>query len=453
MSLSAKLTNGSLKARVMRSSLLIVGGFGFSQMLRLGSNLILTRMLFPEAFGLMALVTVFLVGLTQLSDMGVVPAVLQSKRGDDPEFLDTAWSLQALRGFALWLLACALAWPMGLIYNEPQLTEILPVAALSLFITGFRPTRAITANRHLMLGRVTLLDVTTQIVGVISAIVLVWWWGSVWALVASGVIGAAAEVLLSSHFLPGHRNSFRLEAKARRELIKFGKWVFLATVCGFFITQADKMLIGKYLSLSDFGLYNIGYFWAAFPLMMGTMVTQKILIPIYRETPPRQSRENFIKLRKMRFAVSGLLLGFVWVLALIGAPLVEHLYDARYMQAGGIVVAVTCAQIPMLIVLTYDHAALAAGDSRRFFVLAAVRAALIVGCIALGLQLAGLVGAIIGIGAAGVLAYPVVVWLARHMGAGDGLHDLVMALFGLAIILSMFWVNNDALQILSEIGN
>jgi len=63
------------------------------------------------------------------------------------------------------------------------------------------------------------------------------------------------------------------------------------------------------------------------------------------------------------------------------------------------------------------------------------------------------VGAIIGIGAAGVLAYPVVVWLARHMGAWDGLHDLVMALFGLAIILSMFWVNNDALQILSEIGN
>ncbi|WP_136442060.1 oligosaccharide flippase family protein [Pacificoceanicola onchidii] len=447
--LFGKLKGEGLSARIMRSSLLTVGGFGFSQVIRLASNLILTRLLFPEAFGLMALVMVFLMGLGQFSDVGVTPAILQSKRGDDRDFLNTAWTIQVIRGFGLWLVACAAAFPMAWIYDEPQLTQLLPVAALTLLIAGFKPTRMDTANRHLLLGRVTVIDMGVQLIGVVVAVILAWLTGSVWALVISGVIGGIAEVLINGAFLPGERNRFRWEKPAAQELINFGKWVFLATIAGFLFSQADKILIGKYLSLDTFGVYNIGFFLAAFPMLLGGMVTRKILIPIYRETPPSESPQNFAKLRKMRFAVTAMLMLMVAVFASLGVWLVGLMYDPRYALAGPVVVLLACAQMPMLIVMTYDQAALAAGDSKRFFVLAAVRAALMIGCLLAGLEMSGLLGAIIGQGAAFTLAYPVVVWLARRMGAWDPLHDVVFAAFGLCLAAGALWLNWEAIGALA----
>lgn len=445
MSVFSKFQGSSLGARVLRSSVLTVGGFGMSQLIRLASNLILTRLLFPEAFGLMALVMVFLMGLGQFSDVGVAPSVLQSKRGDDPDFLNTAWSIQVVRGIVLWVVACGFAWPMAWFYGQEQLLQMLPVSALTLLISGFRPTKMLSANRHLNLGRVTVLDVVGQLIGVSIAIGLAMWMQSVWALVISGVVGALLEVVLNWRYLPGPRNYFRWEKASVQELIGFGKWIFLATVCGFFISQSDKILIGKYVPLDMFGVYNIGFFWASFPMMLGGMVTQKILIPIYRETPPTHSRENFLKLRKMRVSVSLMLMGFVGVFALLGVQIVDLLYDDRYADAGSIAVILAIAQMPMLIVMTYDQAAVAAGDSKRFFVLAAARATLMIICLMVGLNAAGLFGALIGYGLAFVLAYPVVVWLARRMGAWDPLHDLGFACLGVCLAVLAVWYNWTAI--------
>ena len=442
----------SLLARALRSAGLTIFGFGTNQFLRLASNLILTRLLFPEAFGMMALITVFLMGLNMFSDVGVTPAIMQSDRGDDEDFLNTAWTIQVIRGISLFAVACVIAWPVSWFYGAAELALMLPVSALTLIITGFNPTWIDQANRHLRLGRVTALDIFNQIVGIVTAIGLAWWWQSVWALVVSGVIGALVQLLLFNLFLPGARNRFRWEKAAAHELINFGKWIFLSTVAGFALSQSDKLLIGKYLPLDQFGVYNIGYFLASFPLLMGGVLVRRILIPIYREWPPNQSDENFRKLRKMRFVVSGALLTLLAVLALGGVWIVDLLYDPRYGVAGAVTVVIACAQIPQVIALTYDQAALAAGDSRRFFVLAASKAAMMVLCLFVGLEMAGLLGALIGQGVAMVLAYPVVIWLSRSTGAWDQMHDLVLALAGLGLIALALWVNGDAIAVLSVQG-
>ena len=93
----------SLKALAMRGSLWIMGGYGMSQALRMGCNLILTRLLFPEAFGLMTLVNTVLIGLGMFSDVGTNQSVIQNERGEDPAFLNTAWTIHIIRGFALGL--------------------------------------------------------------------------------------------------------------------------------------------------------------------------------------------------------------------------------------------------------------------------------------------------------------------------------------------------------------
>jgi O-antigen/teichoic acid export membrane protein len=443
------MTGGSLTQRVLRSSAFTSGGFVMAQVIRLASNLILTRLLFPEAFGLMAMVSVFMMGLVMFSDVGVGPAIMQSKRGDDDDFLDTAWTIQIIRGFALFVVACALTWPISVWFGEPDLIYLLPVSALTLVIMGFYPTRLETQNRHMRAGRITLIDLATQVISLVVAVVLAWIYHSVWALVLGGIVSALGQLLLLNLFLPGKRNRLRWEPAAASELIHFGKWIFLSTVCGFAIGQADKVIIGGHLSTGDFGIYNIGYFLAAFPMLLGGMVTRRVLIPIYREKPPRESPQNFRHLRRMRMAATAALMAFGLGLAFAGVWLVGVMYDDRYLAAGGVVVLMAVMQLPAIIVMTYDQAALASGASRRYFVLAFARAVLIVGGMVAGLTLWGLPGAILGHGAALVVAYPVVVWLARREGAWDPLHDAGFAVVAAAIGGLALWLNWPSIEALT----
>jgi O-antigen/teichoic acid export membrane protein len=379
------------------------------------------------------------------SDVGISPAILQSKRGDDQNFLDTAWTMQVIRGAILWCVACALAIPVSSLYGEPLLAWILPCAGISLLISGFNPTRMETANRHLLMGRLTTLEIVTQVLALVIALAMAWLLQSVWALVISGISHAAILLVLYNLFLPGAHNRFCWESEAARELIGFGKWIFLSTICGFFFMQSDKLILGKYLPLDQFGIYNIGFFLASFPILMGGMMTRKVLIPVYRERPPSESVENFNKLQKMRFLLSAAIVGLTGAVSLSGVLLINLLYDPRYAMAGAVVVLLAAMQIPQIIVLTYEQAAVAAGDSRRFFMVSAARALLTLGCLLAGLALGGLFGALIGQGVAGILAYPFVVWMARSVGAWDPKHDAVYAGVGIAIIVLALWVNAGAL--------
>ena len=450
-SVFSRFRGGSLNARFMRGSVFTLGGYVASQVLRLASNLILTRLLFPEAFGLMALVALIIQGLAMFSDVGVSPAIMQSKRGDDQKFLNTAWTIQVVRGVLLWLFACAIATPLAYIYDEPLLALILPCSGVSLLIAGFNPTRVDTANRHLLMGRLTGLDLAAQAAGIAVAITLSWWMQSVWALVISGISTAAILLVLYTLFLPGKPNRFQWERESANELISFGKWIFLSTICGFLYLQGDKLVLGKYLPLDQFGIYNIGFFLASFPILMGGVLTRKMLIPIYRERPPSESHENFLKLQKMRFLLTTVMVLLTGGVSAAGVVLIDLMYDPRYAMAGAVVVLIAAMQMPQILVLTYEQASLAAGDSRRFFILSAARAVFTLGFLIAGLAYAGLIGALIGQGLAGVAAYPFVVWMSRHVGAWDPKHDVVFTVVGFVLIAGAIWVNMDAVQVLASL--
>ena len=440
----------TLMARVLRSASWLLIGYGGSQMLRLTANLILTRLLFPEAFGLMALVGVVTVGLAMFSDVGIGPSIAQNVRGDDPDFLDTAWTIQVIRGFGLWLAACLLAWPVAQFYGEADLALFLPIAGISLVVAGFNPTRIETANRHLLVGRLTVLDLISQVIGVAVMVGLALATGSVLALVVGGVIQAMTKLMLTHFFLPGHVNSFRWEKRAAQELIRFGKWIFLSTAFWFVTSQGDRAILGKFLSLEVLGLYNIGFFLASFPMLLGHAVTQRILIPVYRDRPAQAAAQNRMQQRKLRFALTSGILTLLLVMGFAGPWLTSLLYDSRYLASGVMVTLIACSLIPAVIGMTYDQAALAAGDSRSFFVFSAIRAVVQVTLLLIGVTYFGLVGAIAAIGLAGLLVHPVLIWLARRHGVWDPLHDLGFGVFGTVLASSAIWLHWDAIARLTS---
>jgi len=349
---SAAPDSESVGRLALRGTLFESAAFGSAQLLRLASNLVLSRLLFPEAFGLTALVSIFLIGLELLSDVGLEPAVVQSPRGDERRFLNTVWTMKIVRGAGLSLMAVALAWPAAALYQEPMLLWLLPVSGLASLLHGVGSTSVFSLRRQLRLGPLAALEILAKSLGV--AVMIGWAWisPSVWALVAGGLVEAAVSAI-GSHLLPvGYRNRIEWDPEASRAVVHFGKWIFGSSAVFFFGRQGDRLLLGKFLGMSALGIYSIAVMLSEAVGTFVNRITHGVLYPIFS----RAAREGQDPLREVYYAarlrMDLLAIPVAGGLAALGQPLVELLYDERYAAAGWMLeilavrVAMECALAP-----------------------------------------------------------------------------------------------------------
>jgi len=328
------LRGDGLKARALKGSAWTIAGFGSSQVLRLGSNLVLTRLLFPEAFGLMALVSVFMQGLAMFSDVGIGPSIIQNKRGEEPAFLNTAWTIQIVRGFILWAGAWALAWPVASFYGDPLLMQMLPVVGLTAAIQGFQSTAVFTSNRRLDLSRLTMLQLVGQAV---SIAVMVTWAAiepTVWALVAGGIASSIVQVGLGHVVLESHRHRIGWDRQASRSLFGFGKWIFLSTVFVFMGNRADRLFFGSLMGMGVLGMVAVAGTITFVLQAVVDQLGQRVLFPAMaqrQDLRPDAMVSLFSRARCGLLIASGIVLG-----TLVGAmpAVINILYDDRYAAAG-----------------------------------------------------------------------------------------------------------------------
>ncbi|OED48792.1 hypothetical protein AB838_09835 [Rhodobacteraceae bacterium (ex Bugula neritina AB1)] len=426
------LTGDGVGARAGRSAIWSFAEFGGSQALRLLSNLVLTRLLFPEAFGLMALVTVVTTCLMLFSDTGVRPSIIQNARGNDPAFLNTAWTVQVVRGLLLWLLTLALAQPIAALYDAPLLADILPVVGLTLVIQGFEPTAIHTANRYLAMGRFTQITLGSQIISLTFTAFLAWQLQSVWALVISNVFSSTLQTIAYHVFLPGLRNRFLLERDAFWQIFHFGKWIFLSTAAGAVLLQGDRAILGIFLPLEALGVYSIGYFLGSIPVLLSNALQQKVVFPLYRMKPPTESAANRITLFRARRLIAASLLMLVILLAFAGPTLVDLLYDSRYSAAGPIITLYSLSLVPLVTLNTINVALMGAGETRGMFFIAGTTALFQTGLLFVGIPALGISGAILSLGLAALLSYPLRLYFSLKFSVFDPVQDIGFTLLGLA---------------------
>src|SRR3954466_8895678 len=188
----------SLRAQAVRGSLWQGVSLGVGQLLRLGSNIILARLLFPEVFGLSTLALSISKGLNMFTDVGIGPNIIQSERGDDPVFLNTAWTVQIVRALGLALILSIIAFPAARGYGESRLFPILLAMAAGHLINGFASTSLFSMNRHMEIGRMSMLNIGEQVASLVVTIAIAWVYPSVWAVVI-GWFGGGIFRLISSH--------------------------------------------------------------------------------------------------------------------------------------------------------------------------------------------------------------------------------------------------------------
>jgi O-antigen/teichoic acid export membrane protein len=323
----------SLKKLAIRGTVWTLIGYGASQVLRFGSNLILTRLLVPDMFGLMSLVSVFIMGLRLFSDLGIGPSIIQNKRGDDPNFLNTAWTLQIIRGFVLWLVCLLLAWPIANLYSEPRLLWLLPFVGLTTILDGFKSTTVFTLNRQIALGKLTMFELTIQVISLTVTVVWAWFDQTIWALVGGGLISSFIQMVWSHRLIAGSPNRLQWDQEAIKELFSFGRWIFISTIMTFLAGQVDKLILAKLLSFKTFGVYNIAFTLADIPRQIIIKIGRSVIFPVISKQAdlPRQTLQTKILEKRWLILIGAAILLIIPVG--FGDLFIRLLYDQRYADA------------------------------------------------------------------------------------------------------------------------
>lgn len=325
------------KSKVIEGSLWTFTGYGVIQLLRLISNICLARLLVPEAFGLMSLVMLVMQGLTMFSDIGIQPSIVQNRDGNSRAFLNTAWTIQVIRGLVLWLLASILSVPFSVLYEQPMLAQVIPVASLSAIISGLNSTNLATENRKLNFKNITTIEILSQILSITMMIMWALVSPTVWALVAGGILGALSKMLLSHIVLSGPINRLLWDKKSVSDLLNFGKWIFISTIFHFLASQSDKIIFGKLITLTELGVYSIAVIFASVPFSVISQLSSRVVFPLFSRCVNDSGHipEKTYKKISRIYMLVGTLVTTVTFIA--GPSIIMLLYDERYSAASHLV--------------------------------------------------------------------------------------------------------------------
>ena len=430
-----------LTKHILTASTWAIAGGASSQVLRFVSNLILSRLLFPEAFGIMAVALAVLAGLEMFSDLGVGPSIIRN-REPTGSFLDTLWSLQVVRGWSQFAISVIIAYPMARWYGQPVLAYLVPAIGLISIVRGYAHTSQFTLNRELKLRELFVLEFRSQIVGILVSIIAAYEMRSVWSLVFGSYAGTLTRTIQTYWLADGPRHRWCWDRDVLKEVSGFSRWVLLSTILSFITNQGNSLILGSFASLSFVGLYSIASAIAGIAVMVIELLGDKVLFPLYgnvgRETTPLLKR----RIVKIRLALMGVILPPLWVMTCFGDWIVRLLWDPRYYGAGPMV-QILCGG-SLFLAFGVGPLYLARGEAWVSFGCGAIRAAVLLPALAIGGYWFGSIGLICGIAITRVIEYPLEVWIQRRYDVWVPWVDAVAlgssVLFVTFCFLMRFWL-------------
>lgn len=404
------------------------------QLLRLGGNLVLTRLLFPDAFGLMAIVQSVMVGLALVSDVGITPSIIQSKRGGEKAFLNTAWTLQIIRGCIIWLIILIAASPISTFYNQPQLATLLVVAGLSSVIGGFNSTKLASAERNIVIGRVSAIDLGSYVLGLAITVIWAWLSPSVWALVGGTLIGAAIKAMASHLLIAGERNELHLEGEAVRQVIGFGKWILLSSTLTYLVGEGNRLVMATLVSIETLAFFTLASGMNSLAGQVMQQVSGRVMFSAYAEILRNNPQKLNAALLKARLA----LIAPSWILAIgfvaFGEQLMNFLYDTRYAASGEMLRFLAAGTLAWCVWASYSGLLMATGKVQTLTVLLIIEFACQIAGVLVGARYLGERGMVIGFAASMWMAYPFFAYVYNRHGYWQPTMDIPFLLCGSGLV-------------------
>jgi O-antigen/teichoic acid export membrane protein len=419
-----------------------VGGFAATQLLRFAFNVALARLVAPDVFGVMALVNLLVQGLQMFSDLGIRQCVIRHPRGDDPTFLNTAWTAQVGRGAALWVGSLILAWPMAALYGEPALLWLIPLTGFGAFVTGFSSTALMTYGRAVIRSPLVVREVGVYAVTFAAVVAAVWaihrrWPGpdgrtlELAAIALGSVLTAAGGVALSFTLRAVAPPRLMWEPVAGRALLRFGGWVFVSSTLTFLAAQADRLVVGK-MSLEVLGVYHIAAVIVALPVGVLAAVGGHLVFPLLSRAARDGGLPPAFRAAHRGLAIAAGLL--ITGAACVGPAFVAAVYDDRYAGAADLIRLLAVGAWFTALLTAGEMTLLALDDTRALAVAQGVRLACLPAFMLVGYEAAGLPGFVLGVAAGEAVRYAVVTAYLSRVGPSAFPQDAALTAAALVVV-------------------
>jgi O-antigen/teichoic acid export membrane protein len=426
----------SLRQRVVKAGIWSLAGFAISSAVRLGSNLLLTRLLVPEMFGIMAIALTLIIGIAMFSDVGLKQNIVQSKRGHEAAFFNTAWSIQIVRGILIWFVAlcvCILiivagrfhqiSW--GSVYAAPSFPYVLAALSFATVIDGFNSTKLFEASRSVLLGRITAIEIISQIAA--STLMISWVLidRSIWALVAGALCSSLVKAVLSHTWIPGTANYWQWDRSAAHEIMHFGKWIMISSILGFLVSSGDRLLLGGLVNSTILGFYAIASLLIGAVEGLLAKIMADVAFPAFSEVIRKGRTDLKRNYYRALFVIASLAYFTSGFLMTFGQSLINLLYDSRYTDAGWMleVLAATLLTVPFRLAI---QSFLALGMPKLQSHIMIVRAVSLFGLTPLGFYLFGLEGSLMAIVFSHFSSLPIIIFYSLKYHLFDSSKELCL---------------------------
>lgn len=424
----------SLRRRTIDSAIWTLLGYGASQILRFGSNLILASILEPQFFGLMAIINILLVGIALFSDVGIAQSIINNPRGEDRDFLDTAWTTQVIRGFILWGFCLLITIPAAQFYQDDRLLTFIPIAGLTSIIEGFQTTRVFVAQRRLEQRQYSLFELTSLIMGVTTMVSLAFLLHNIWALILAGLFQASFITIAGYFFFPGPRHRFCWDTEAVKSLVSLGRWIVFASATMFIAEQADRLILAKLVDWKTIGVYSIAYNLSNVPKELIKTLSYRVIYPAVAQQAELSRRDLQRKIEQQRRI---LLAGCAVILAILvttGDLVISVLYNEKYANAIWMM-PILCGGIWVSVLFNSMNNVLVAINKPLYSAYSyAARLVIVSGSLMLGFRVGGLPGAILAISVSDLPTYLVNVYGLRQEKLSCIRQDLIFTVFFVLIL-------------------
>jgi PST family polysaccharide transporter len=266
-----------LRGKSVRAALFTGAASAGDFVIRIVSTAFLARLVLPEHFGLVMMVTAVTGIADQLRELGLSTATVQQKEITHGQVSNFFW-INALAGLGIGGIICALSPLVSEYYREPRLTAITCLLATNFVFGGLMVQHQALLTRQLKLGHTSAIRLLTSLVSTVFAIVLAWkgfgYWALVWREVSRSILVAAGMWLCFPWIpgLPSRRTNVR-------GMIGFGTNLTVANILVNLSGGFDRFLIGRFWGAAPVGIYRQAYQLIATP-------TDQLISPIYQVSQP-----------------------------------------------------------------------------------------------------------------------------------------------------------------------
>ena len=322
---------GPQGVRAMRWSLM-TGGLRL--LLQVGAQVMLARLLGPQAFGLFAIGMVVLTFAGFVSGFGLSWSLTQRPEVDD-EDIRFAWTWQLIAGL-LALIALQLAAPaVAALFKEPASESVLRWLSLSCLLQAASAPATHLLTRALNFRTLGLIQLGSYGVGyALVGLPLAWMGLGVHALVAAWLVQAAVVLLASLALCPHPKQPLLWYARAAQTL-GTGQAAFLTNLVNWSLVNLDRVIIGRVLGAWSLGLYNVAYNLASVPnsLLLGTLQPAFLAAGAQMQSQSSRLAQAYEQMLATLLVIA---VPAFAVLAILAPDLVQSLYGPRWQQAGSV---------------------------------------------------------------------------------------------------------------------